>query len=125
MLLVIDVIGDYCQSKNLPFPSDKEVSSIGTKTRDRFNFIYMQKSGIRGHIEGTGFVRVKEGKFAMIVNGYPDDFRDEMYWVIEKFLTDKQAKIDKAELEKKRVAEIVAKPKRPRIPANRPVYSRK
>lgn len=125
MLLVIDVVSDYCKSKDLPFPSDKELSSIGTKTRDRFNFIYMQKSGLRGYIEGTGFVRVKEGKFAFIVNAYPDDFRDEMNWVIDKFYTDRQARIDKAELEKNKAAEIAAKPKRPRIPANRPIYSRK
>ncbi len=115
----------FCILRDLSFPSGKDISSIGSRAIKRFRFIYVQKSGLRGHIEGTGLMRLKEGNQVVIVNGYPDDFSDELDWVIETFFNEKEIKRVSEEQKVKELAEKAAKPKRPRIPANRPIYNRR
>lgn len=125
MINVKEQTEKFCLSKGLAVPSGKDISSIGPLAIKRFRYIYVQKSGLRGYIEGTGLMRIKEGNQAIIVNGYPDDFSTELDWVIETFFKDKETKKVVEEQKLKEMAEKAAKPKRPRIPANRPIYNRR
>jgi hypothetical protein len=125
MIVVSIQTAKYCQENNLPFPSQKDFSSIGTFVRRTFGFKWVRTSGFQGPIEGTGLMRIKEGATAVVVNFYPDNFSDEMNAVIDRFYKEKKARMDADEIRKKQAAESAAKPKRPRISSNKPLYSRR
>lgn len=106
-------------------PSEKDISSIGSLVRQHFNFTYMKKSGLTGIIDGAGFMRVKEGKRAFVVNFYPNEFIPEIWAMVDIFYAKKAEKIE-AENKRKIEADLKsARPKRPRIPASQPVWKRR
>jgi len=125
MATVLEQATEFCVKKSMEAPTKQDLSAIGSAVRQHFNFFYMKKNGLRGIIEGAGFMRVKEGNMAVIVNFYPDEFVPEMWSMIDLFYAKKAKKADE---KNKRMAEEVAraaKPKRPRIPANQPVWKRR
>jgi hypothetical protein len=115
----------YCLENGLPVPSGKDFGKIGVLASKRFKFLYVQKSGLRGYIDGSGLMRIKEGNQAVIVFGYPDDFQEEMSWVINKYYDQKKEKADEEERRQKEAAERALKPKRPRIPAGKSIPFRR
>ena len=62
---------------------------------------------------------------AVIVFGYPDDFQEEMNWVIQKFYEKKREMAEEEARKEKEAAERALKPKRPRIPAGKSIPFRR
>jgi len=120
-----EVTTRFCEENELPVASNKDLSSIGFHIRNAFNFKNINNKGFRGHIEGTGLMRIKEDGKAIVVIGYPDAFEDKMKEIVGSFFEQKKKRMDDAEAERQRSAEVSLKPKRPRIPANRPLNYRK
>jgi len=125
MINVNEVTIEFCLENNLPAPSGKDLSSIGHYVRSSFNFLYIRKKGLRGHIEGTGLMRIKEDNLAMVVVGYPDDFKNELKAAVKSFYNEKKKRMEQDEALKKEAAMRALKPKRQRIPYKKPAYSGK
>lgn len=125
MVNTSEITTRFCEENGLPVASNKDLSAIGFHIRNAFNFKNINNKGFRGHIEGTGLMRIKEEGKAIVVIGYPDDFLPKMNEIVKSFFDQKKKRMDDAETERQKAAERALKPKRPRIPANRPIYSRK
>lgn len=123
MVTTTEQVFKYCQEKNLPIPSAKDLSHIGHSVRNRFNQQFM-KSDL-GIIAETGLVKVIENDKPMIVLGYPDVFLPNMLHCINWWYIKKQERIQKDATEKAVAATKKEKPMRARIPSKRPIYSGK
>lgn len=88
MITVNPFLHFYCETRNLPPPSQEDLQSCGRMISHHFKN-YWAINFEEGIIPDTGFLVTIEGDKKVVVHGYPDLFKTEMAKRIDLYFSQK------------------------------------
>ena len=118
MITVFNFLHKYCELRELPPPTKEDLESCGRLISHHFKY-YWAISEYEGLVQDCGFIVSLEGDKKVVVQAYPDVFKNEMANRVDIFFL---KKFTQKTLPEKPVVEQISEPelpkkKRKRIPA--------